>query len=101
MSNRPPHDALLAGKTVLVTGASRGIGRAIALAAAAAGADVALTYHTDLPGATDVATAIRALGRRAHVLQGYTAQPQHVARLGTDAQAALGRIDAGIHNARA
>jgi len=90
MSKRPPHDALLAGKTVLVTGASRGIGRAIALAAAAAGADVALTYHTDLPGATDVATAIRALGRGAHVLQVDTAQPQDVARLGTEAQAALG-----------
>jgi 3-oxoacyl-[acyl-carrier protein] reductase len=101
MSKRPPHDALLAGKTVLVTGASRGIGRAIALAAAAAGADVALTYRTDVRDATAVATAIRALGRGAHVLQVDTARPQEVARLGTDAQSALGRVDAWINNAGA
>jgi 3-oxoacyl-[acyl-carrier protein] reductase len=101
MSKRPPHDALLAGKTVLVTGASRGIGRAIALTAAAAGADVALTYRTDVRGATAVATTIRALGRGAHVLQVDTARPQDVARLGTEAQAALGRVDAWINNAGA
>jgi 3-oxoacyl-[acyl-carrier protein] reductase len=101
MSQRPSHDALLAGKTVLVTGASRGIGRAIALATAAAGADVALTYHTDAPGATDVATAIRTLGRTVHVLQVDTARPEDVARLGTEAQAALGRIDVWINNAGA
>lgn len=101
MSKRPPHDALLAGKTVLVTGASRGIGRAIALTAAAAGADVALTYRTDVRGATDVATTIRALGRGAHVLRVDTAQPPDVARLGTEAQSALGRVDAWINNAGA
>lgn len=101
MSKRPPHDALLAGKTVLVTGASRGIGRAIALTAAAAGADVALTYRTDVRGATDVATTIRALGRAAHVLRVDTAQPPDVARLGTEAQSALGRVDVWINNAGA
>ena len=49
---------------MLVTGASSGIGRAIALAAARAGADVALTYRTNERGAREVEREICALGRR-------------------------------------
>ena len=59
-----PADFSLAGKTALVTGASRGLGRAIALALAGAGADVAC-HSTRLEGTDETAAAIRALGRRA------------------------------------
>ena len=57
----------LAGRGVLVTGASSGIGRAIALGVARAGADVALTYRSNRAGADAVAREIEALGRTACV----------------------------------
>ena len=57
----------LTGRGALVTGGSRGIGRATALLLGRAGADVALTYHTRQPEANAVADEIRALGRRAFV----------------------------------
>src|SRR2546430_10354262 len=53
----------LDGKVAVVTGASSGIGRAIALAYAAAGADVAVTYRTNRPGADETADGARAAGR--------------------------------------
>src|SRR5256885_5956383 len=56
---------VLAGRAVLVTGASSGIGHAIALAAARAGADVAVTYRANAAGALDVQREIRAIGRHA------------------------------------
>ena len=58
---------MLEGKIVLVTGASSGIGRAIALRCARAGADLALTYRKNQSGAETTAKEIRALGRRAEV----------------------------------
>lgn len=57
----------LDGKVALVTGASRGIGRAISVALAEAGADVALNYFTSREPAEDVAEQIRKLGRKAKV----------------------------------
>ena len=59
----------LKGKVSLVTGASRGIGKAIALALAEAGSDVALNYHTHREPAEEVATEIHKLGRKAVVYQ--------------------------------
>ncbi len=59
----------LSGKTALVTGSSRGIGRAIALALAAQGADIALHFNSDENAAQETARAIEALGRRAPVFQ--------------------------------
>src|SRR2546426_8818159 len=53
----------LDGKVAVVTGASSGIGRAIALAYAAAGADVAVTYRTNRRGADETADGARAAGR--------------------------------------
>jgi 3-oxoacyl-[acyl-carrier protein] reductase len=101
MAKQAVDEPMLAGKTVLVTGASRGIGRAIALACATAGADVALTYHTGQREADAVAAAIAALGRRTATLQADVAQPAEVARLVADVTAAMGSVDAWINNAGA
>jgi len=59
----------LTGKIAFVTGASRGIGRAIALKLAGAGCDVAVAYHNSHEEAEAVCSAMRALGRRALALQ--------------------------------
>ena len=91
----------LTGRAVLVTGASSGIGRAIALAAARAGADVVLTYRANEDGARGVERDIRALGRRAAVLKLDLADAQSVKAVGPAACAALGRLDVWINNAGA
>ncbi|HZH80586.1 MAG TPA: SDR family oxidoreductase [Gemmatimonadales bacterium] len=91
----------LAGKVVLVTGASSGIGRAIALACAEAGADVALSYHTNEQGATEVAGGVQAVGRRAHISRVDATDPDDLQRLARDVGAAFGRVDVWINNAGA
>lgn len=101
MSKRQADDPMLAGKIVLVTGGARGIGRAIALACASAGADVGVTYRTSEREAEDVAAAIHTLGHQTHVWRADTADPQDVAQLGAEARAAFGRVDVWINNAGA
>lgn len=68
-------------KTVLVTGASSGIGAATAVAAARAGYDVAIGYHKDLDGAESTAQKVRDLGRKAVVIQGDISQPEDVEKM--------------------
>src|SRR5438876_12310272 len=99
MSKPQWDEAMLAGKTVLVTGASRGIGRAIALACAAAGADVAVTYRTSRSAADDVAGTIRRLGRRAEVFATDASQADDVRRLAADGRGALGRVGVWVRHA--
>src|SRR4051794_24977901 len=91
----------LAGRAMLVTGASSGIGRAIALASARAGADVAITYRVNERGARDVEREIRSLGRRSAVIKLDLADAPSLAALGPAANAALGRLDVWINNAGA
>lgn len=91
----------LTGKVVVVTGASSGIGRAIALACADAGADLALGYHTNERGATDVAGAIQAASRRAHTAHVDAADSDDLQRFARDVGTAFGRVDVWINNAGA
>lgn len=93
MSNR------LAGKTALITGASRGLGKAIALGFAEEGADILVNYVRDAAAAEVTATAIRQLGRRAHVIQADAAQRNEIRRMFAEAINALGRIDILVNNA--
>ena len=93
--------APLTGRAVLVTGGSSGIGRAIALAAARAGADVALTYRANETGARDVERGITAFGRRALVARLDLADAASIRAVAQSARDAFGRIDAWVNNAGA
>jgi 3-oxoacyl-[acyl-carrier protein] reductase len=91
----------LAGRVLLVTGGSSGIGRAIALAAARAGADVALTYRASQAAAAGVADEVRALGRRAVPLPLDLSDASQIAQAATAAVSALGRGDVWVNSAGA
>lgn len=88
----------LAGRHALVTGASRGLGRAISLALAGAGADVACVSSSS-GGAADTARAIRALGRDAWELAADLSRPEAARRLAEEAERAAGAIDILVNNA--
>lgn len=89
----------LAGQTALVTGGSRGIGRAAAVLLARAGADVALTYHTRVDEAENSAREIQALGRRTFVGGGDLANPEVVDRLLAGVKREFGGLDIFVANA--
>lgn len=91
--------AALAARTALVTGASRGIGKAIALALAAAGAHVAVNYRERKADAEDTVGAIQALGRNAIAVQADVSQAKSVAGLVERTEVALGPIDILVNNA--
>lgn len=88
----------LAGKIALVTGASSGIGQAIARGYAREGADVVVHYHVRQAEANALAEEIRVLGRRSHVVQGDVASAVEVARMMEEA-AALGPLAIVVCNA--
>jgi 3-oxoacyl-[acyl-carrier protein] reductase len=89
----------LTGKTALVTGGSRGIGCAIAVALAEAGCDVAVNYLNSREKANEVVRQIAALGRRAIASQADVSQSEEVRRLITDVNAQLGQVDILVSNA--
>ena len=90
---------LLEGKRFLVTGGSRGIGRAAAIEAARQGADVALHHFDDDEGATATVAAITALGRRAIAVAGDVADPSAAAAFVATATDVLGGVDVFVSNA--
>ena len=89
----------LAGSVALVTGASKGIGRGIAVALAAAGADIGVNYHTDRGGADATCEDIAATGRRALPLQADVSDRAAVKRMLQDVQSHFGRLDVLVNNA--
>ncbi|MGP3593879.1 SDR family NAD(P)-dependent oxidoreductase [Vagococcus sp. WN89Y] len=89
----------LSGKRALVTGASRGLGKAIALTLARAGADVAITFEKSAQKAGDVAGEIQALGRNGLAIQADSARPEAVRAAVTQAVEALGGLDILVNNA--
>src|SRR5437016_781844 len=88
----------LSGKIVLVTGAQQGIGRAIALRSAAAGADVAVNWLDDEAAAQALAGEIRADGRRALTVQADMARPAEVEGMVAAVERDLGPVDVLVNN---
>lgn len=89
----------LTGKVALVTGASRGIGRAIALGLAREGADVAVNYHGNEAAAREVERELQALGRRCGVFRADVSKGPEVSRLVEAVERSLGGIGILVNNA--
>jgi 3-oxoacyl-[acyl-carrier protein] reductase len=90
----------LTGRTALVTGGSRGLGRAIALALAGQGADLAINYRGNADAADEVAKQITAMGRRAVVVQGDTSAGRDACEaIVKEALDGLGTVDILVNNA--
>lgn len=89
----------LEGKRALVTGGSRGIGRAIAVAFAEAGADVAIGYRRDAAAAEAAIGAIEAHGRRGFSAAADVRDEEAVHRFVSEARGALGGLDVVVANA--
>jgi 3-oxoacyl-[acyl-carrier protein] reductase len=89
----------LSGKSAVVTGGSRGIGRAIALRLATQGADIAFSYRGNAVAAEETAAAIRALGRQALAVQADHSHPEAGGIVVTAALEAFGKIDILVNNA--
>ena len=89
----------LNGRVALVTGASRGIGKGIALALATAGCDVAVNYLSREADALGTADEIRALRRRAVAVKGDVSKSADVAAMIAAAESGLGPIDILVNNA--
>ena len=91
----------LANRTALVTGGDSGIGRAVAIAFAREGADVAIAYWKDeeAADAKEVEQLVRDAGRKAHVLQADLASEAGVDAVVESTMGAFGRIDIAVLNA--
>jgi enoyl-[acyl-carrier protein] reductase III len=89
----------LAGKVALVTGASRGIGRAIAQKLASAGCDVAVNYYNSAQEAEALCAEIRGMGRRAYALQASVGIPDSVDEMFVEFGKQFDRLDILVSNA--
>jgi 3-oxoacyl-[acyl-carrier protein] reductase len=89
----------LAGRTALVTGAGRGLGRAIAFRLASDGAATAIHFHRSEDGARALADEVAAHGGRAVLVSGDLRQPEACRRVVTTAEEGLGRLDILVLNA--
>ena len=99
-SASPAYAALpLAGRTALVTGAARGIGRAIATKLAQAGCDVVVNYYNSHEEAEALCEQFRALGRRAVAIKASVSQPESVDELFAELRKHFDRLDIVVSNA--
>jgi glucose 1-dehydrogenase len=89
---------VLAGQSALITGASKGLGGAIAVGFAKAGANVLINYHSDEAGALEVAREVEAAGRRALVHKADVGKEDQVIAMFEAARKAFGRIDIVVPN---
>lgn len=89
----------LDGKVALITGAARGIGRAIALKLASAGCDVVVNYYNSHAEAEALCTNIRAMGRRASALQASVGDPASLDEMFTELPKHFERLDILVSNA--
>ncbi len=90
---------LLTGKTALITGATRGIGRAIALKFAAEGADVAFTYRSQHEAAKSLVDELQALGIKAKAYASDAASFEDAHKVTEDVKGEFGHIDILVNNA--
>ncbi|MCD2185304.1 SDR family NAD(P)-dependent oxidoreductase [Rhizobium sp. GN54] len=89
----------LQGRAALVTGASRNIGRAIAVALAGRGADIVVHVANDTTAGGETVAAVEALGRRAVLVSGDLSDPDVAVRVVREAAGAFGRLDVVVNNA--
>jgi 3-oxoacyl-[acyl-carrier protein] reductase len=94
MNDRP-----LAGRTALVTGGAKGIGRACCLRLAQAGAAITINYLTSETAARETAELVQQAGARAHLVRADVSSPEQVAAMVDEVSSTLGAIDLLVNNA--
>ncbi len=106
MQPRPDHGETswvgkdrLQGKVALITGGDSGIGRAVAIAYAREGADIALSYLDETEDAESTASLVREAGRDCLLLPGDLSRPEHCRQIVADTIDRFGRIDILVNNA--